>query len=43
MLDMGAVSYTHLIEYLKGLSQLKDFNLPMESYIYFKDNEIVEN
>jgi hypothetical protein len=31
------------IEYLKGLSQLKDFNLPMESYIYFKDNEIVEN
>lgn len=30
------------IEYLKGLSQLKDFNLPMESYIYFKDNEIVE-
>lgn len=31
------------IEYLKGLSRLKDFNLPMESYIYFKDNEIVEN
>ena len=31
------------IEYLKGLSQLKDFNLPLESYIYFKDNGMIEN
>ena len=31
------------IEYLKELSQLKDFNLPLESYIYFKDNGMIEN
>lgn len=31
------------IDYLKGLSQLKDFNLPLESYIYFKDNEMIES
>lgn len=29
------------IEYLKGLSQLKDFKLPLESYIYFEDTDIV--